>query len=72
MMFSARSEHSNTFIEALNVFRLHIPKNDENKSFINEEKLSWMKNNSALINTSRGAIVDEDALYKWRPAARLV
>ena len=42
---------------------IHIPKSDNNVSFIDGEKLSWMKNNAILVNTARGAIVDEDALY---------
>ena len=43
---------------------IHIPQSDNNISFINGEKLSWMKNDAVLINTSRGTIVNEDALYK--------
>jgi phosphoglycerate dehydrogenase-like enzyme len=50
---------------------VHIPKSDENISFIDAEKLSWMKNGSSLINTARGAIVDEDALYKELEIGRL-
>lgn len=42
---------------------IHIPKSDENISFIDNEKLSWMKSGAVLINTARGPIVDEDALY---------
>ncbi|MBC8442654.1 MAG: hydroxyacid dehydrogenase [Proteobacteria bacterium] len=42
---------------------LHIPLTDDNENFIDKEKLSWMKGGSSLINTSRGAIVSEDALY---------
>ena len=41
---------------------LHIPNVPENKNFINAEKLALMKNHTVLINTSRGAIVSEDAL----------
>ena len=50
---------------------IHIPKSDENISFIDAEKLSWMKNNSVLINTARGAIVDEEALYDEIKSGRL-
>lgn len=42
---------------------LHIPNSTENNSFFNRQKLSLLKNNATLINTSRAAIVDEDALY---------
>jgi|ETNvirnome_2_300_1030623.scaffolds.fasta_scaffold08160_3 lactate dehydrogenase-like 2-hydroxyacid dehydrogenase len=43
---------------------LHIPYTENNKNFIDSEKMSWMKNGSSLINTSRGAIVSEDSLEK--------
>ena len=42
---------------------LHIPKMNKNKSFISKERLSLIKENAVLINTSRGSLVDEDALY---------
>ena len=47
-----------------NCITIHIPKSNDNISFIDGEKLSWMKNGAILINTSRGEIVDEYALYK--------
>lgn len=43
---------------------IHIPKSNDTISFFDKEKISWMKDYSAIINTARGAIVDEDALYK--------
>jgi phosphoglycerate dehydrogenase-like enzyme len=50
---------------------IHIPKSDENVSFIDAEKMSWMKNNSVLVNTARGVIVDEEALYNEIKSGRL-
>jgi len=50
---------------------LHIPNNPDTKSFIDYSKLSLMKDGTALINTARGAIVDEDALYNEIKAGRL-
>jgi D-3-phosphoglycerate dehydrogenase len=41
---------------------LHTPLNDETRHLINVESLSWMKPSSYLINTSRGGMVDHDAL----------
>jgi len=40
-----------------------IPYNDESHHMIGEEELSLMKNTAILVNSSRGGIVDEDALY---------
>mgnify|MGYP001240916474 FL=1 len=58
-------------IQQADCITIHIPKSDENISFIDAEKLSWMKNNSVLVNTARGAIVDEDALYYEIKSGRL-
>ena len=51
-------------IERADCVTIHIPKSNDNLSFIDAEKLSWMKNSAVLVNTARGAIVDEDALYE--------
>ena len=58
-------------IQQADCVTIHIPKSDENISFIDAEKLSWMKNNSVLVNTARGAIVDEEALYNENKSGRL-
>ena len=42
---------------------IHLNYNKNTKSFINADLLSLMKNECILINTSRGGIIDEDALY---------
>jgi len=42
---------------------LHIPMNNKNRNYIDRHTLSIMKTGSYLINTSRGGIVDEEALY---------
>lgn len=43
---------------------LHIPLNEKTKNTIDENELKQMKTGSILINTSRGGIVNEEALYK--------
>ena len=43
---------------------LHIPLTEATRDFIDSKKLAYMKNRSIIINTSRGGIVNEDALYK--------
>ncbi len=42
---------------------MHIPAIEATKHFINSDLLSSMKNDAFLINTSRGSIVNENALY---------
>ncbi len=46
------------------ILSLHIPAIPETKSIVNRESLSWMKPTAFLINTSRGELVDEAALYE--------
>ncbi|HID04322.1 MAG TPA: 3-phosphoglycerate dehydrogenase [Aigarchaeota archaeon] len=43
---------------------LHVPLTEETRHMINEEKLKIMKRSAFLINASRGAVIDEEALYK--------
>jgi D-3-phosphoglycerate dehydrogenase len=42
---------------------LHAPLLPETKGMVNARLLSMMKSTSVLINTARGALVDEDALF---------
>jgi phosphoglycerate dehydrogenase-like enzyme len=42
---------------------LHIPATVENRRFMNRERLAMLCAHTWLINTARGAVVDETALY---------
>lgn len=42
---------------------LHIPDVPATKDFINAERLAMMKSTAILINTARGGVLDENALY---------
>jgi D-3-phosphoglycerate dehydrogenase len=46
------------------VVTLHIPYSEKNLNLINAEKIKIMKRGAILINTSRGGLVDEGALYQ--------
>jgi phosphoglycerate dehydrogenase-like enzyme len=50
---------------------LHVPNTPDNKAFIDKSKLARMKDGSALVNTARGRIVDEQALYHELSSGRL-
>lgn len=41
---------------------LHVPATETTRGMINAGNLAWMKPSAYLINTSRGALIDEDAL----------
>lgn len=46
-----------------NIITVHIPLTPETENLISKEAFSKMKNNTIIVNASRGGIVDEDALY---------
>ncbi|MFY9916705.1 MAG: phosphoglycerate dehydrogenase [Nocardioidaceae bacterium] len=41
---------------------LHVPSHPETRGMVDAEFLSWMRPGAILINTSRGDVVDQDAL----------
>lgn len=56
------------FVDRETLFResdfitMHTPLNDETRRLVNAKSLSWMKPTAYLVNTSRGPVVDADAL----------
>ena len=42
---------------------IHAPGDTENQALVNAERLALMKPTAVVINTARGVLVDEDALY---------
>jgi phosphoglycerate dehydrogenase-like enzyme len=53
------------------IVSLHLPAAPETKKMINGRTLGLMKPNAILINTSRGELVDEDALYEALTTGRI-
>ena len=52
-----------TLLSSSDFVSLHVPLLDSTHHMINAEKLVTMKKSARIINTSRGGIIDEDALY---------
>jgi len=53
-----------TVIGGADFLSLHLPRTEETLGMIGEKELGRMKQGAFLINTSRGGIVREDALYE--------
>ena len=51
-------------IKGCDSLSVHLPLNEETRNFISRRELEAMRPGSYLINTARGGIVDEDALYE--------
>ena len=61
---TARGVPLNELLEKSDVVFLHTHVTDDTRGMVDEEFLSYMKEGSYLINTSRGELVDEDAILK--------
>jgi glycerate dehydrogenase len=60
-----------TLIRRSDVLSLHCPLTEQTRNLINAERLSWMKPAAILLNTSRGALIDEAALADALNSGRL-
>jgi len=52
-----------TLLQSSDYVSLHVPLLDSTYHMINAEKISIMKDTAKIINTSRGGVIDEEALY---------
>ncbi|MBR5040766.1 MAG: 2-hydroxyacid dehydrogenase [Clostridiales bacterium] len=50
--------------ERSDIISLHCPLTDENRHMVNEESIAKMEKGVVLINTSRGALIDAEALVE--------
>lgn len=53
-----------TLLQQSDYISLHCPLNEQTRGMINAEALRLMKPSAFLINTSRGGLIDEEALIK--------
>jgi len=54
----------NTLLQSSDYVSIHVPLLDSTYHLIDSQKLSTMKKTAKIINTSRGGVIDEDALYE--------
>jgi len=53
------------------VVTVHVPLTEETRGMIGEEEFEVMKRSAYLINTARGEVVDEEALYRALKGGRI-
>jgi glyoxylate reductase len=56
---------------AADVVSLHVPLTPETQGFVTRERLALLRDGATLINTARGAIVDEEALVEELVSGRI-
>ena len=61
----------NTLLESADFVTCHVPGTQETKYMFNSDRLAKMKPTAYLINTSRGDIIDENALYEVLKSGKL-
>jgi glyoxylate reductase len=62
--FNARKVSLATLLKESDFVTIHLPLSDETTHLIGQNELEMMKSTAYLINTARGAIVDEKALVQ--------
>ncbi|MEM2026569.1 MAG: C-terminal binding protein [Candidatus Bathyarchaeia archaeon] len=53
-----------TLIRESDIITIHVPLTNETRHMIGEKEFKSMKRGAIIINTSRGGVIDEQALYK--------
>jgi glyoxylate reductase len=58
-------------LRSADVVSLHVPLTPETRGLVSQERLALLQDGAALVNTARGAIVDEDALVDELASGRI-
>jgi glyoxylate reductase len=69
--FNATSVDFETLLEESDFISLHTPLTADTRHMIDAQALSKMKPSAVLVNTSRGPVVDMDALYEALKGRRI-
>lgn len=62
--YNARYCTVEELLQYADIVSLHVALTDQTREMINAERIALMKNTAILVNTCRGEVVDEDALYQ--------
>ena len=60
-----------TALQEADYISIHMPLNDQTRGMIDEQAFGLMKKTAVVINTSRGAIIDEQALVQALQAGKI-
>jgi len=60
-----------TLLQESDFVSIHVPLTPETRHMVNAEFLSKMKPEAVLVNTARGGVLDQDALYKTLKESRI-
>lgn len=52
-----------TLLQESDIITIHVPLNKDTRDMIASNELAMMKPGAVLVNTSRGSVIDENALY---------
>ncbi len=69
--YNARKVDLETLLKDSDIISIHAPANEETHHMFNSRTLKQMKDDAILINTSRGALIDEAALITELSKGRL-
>ena len=70
-LFNVELVALNDLLERADFVTIHVPLVEANRNLIGAPELALMKPTARLVNTSRGGIVDEDALFDALQSGRL-
>lgn len=59
-----RGEDLVEFVRDLDVLSVHVPLTPETKHIISRKVIAAMKSSAIIVNTARGDVIDQDALYE--------
>jgi len=63
--FGAQKVDWETALKNADYISVHIPLNKDTKGMVDAKAFSMMKKNAILVNTSRGAVIDEKAMIEF-------
>jgi glyoxylate reductase len=62
-VYGAQSVDLDTLLRESDFVSIHVPLKEETRHLVNKEFLGKMKSSAVLVNTARGGVLDQSALY---------